>query len=166
MSDVMKTTPFSRANTETVEALCENDKVDVNRMDSEGRFPLFAACKMGDKKYEGVVRALLTRKDLEVNVKCQTGKRHGAQGKTSFHIACELSHAAAVMMLLEVHDLDVTIEDDNGINALAAAKLVQQSNTGGLPAAVYMRMAMMGSDGGGDDADDHHQDHDARFCCF
>lgn len=111
-------------------------------MDADGRFPLFAAAKMGDKRHVGVVRALLKRKDLNVNVKCRA---RGIGGKTALQIACEMSHAEIVMMLLEVDDLDVTIEDDNGINALAAAKLVQQSNTGGLPAPVYMRMAMMGS---------------------
>ena len=74
----------------------------VNRMDADGKTPLFVASAEGRAEGGGGVRQLLTHPDIDVN-------QAADNGKTPLFVASTKGHAGIVRLLLTHPDIDVDL---------------------------------------------------------
>ncbi|KAL4917351.1 ankyrin repeat-containing domain protein [Aspergillus aurantiobrunneus] len=85
--------------------LHNTDPVGINAQDEDGYTALLLAVT---DRYPGIVRALLTRADLDVN------KRYAGTGRTALSMASAVGNLEIVQQLLRREDVDVNLPDANG----------------------------------------------------
>ena len=88
--------------------LCAIMGMDVNAIDQESNYtPLMVACKNGHAE---VVRALLSKKDINVNLQ-------NTKGQTAMHLACKNRDAVILVRLIMAGvDADIDLSEEESDN--------------------------------------------------
>jgi ankyrin repeat protein/flavodoxin len=94
-----------------VQILLQNENIQINHQDKDGKTALIVASKLGRKD---IVDNLLQHKDIQIN-------KQDDSRRTALIEASQNGHAKVVEMLLQHENIDVTHQDKNASTALILA---------------------------------------------
>ncbi|KAJ6282319.1 ankyrin repeat-containing domain protein, partial [Bipolaris maydis] len=94
-----------------LKALLEQDRIDINAKDNNGRTPLWTAAQGG---HEGIVRLLVEQDRIDINAKDNNGK-------TPLWTAAQGGHEGVVRLLVEQDSININAKDNHGKTPLQVA---------------------------------------------